>query len=391
MVLYDKNGLFLGIGNEELSLLGYEDMEEFRNYHNDFADLFMNKPGFIFKFKNFSWIDYALHSGTPHKKALIKLKNGKEIETTLSIHEIYLQHEINGNTLFYGIEVTHPLMQHDFEHTTAFEPVLAIPVPPKEETTLSESFSSSFERPSFTSSKETIEEDFALTPQDATSLFEAPIAQESDALDEESSLGLPLKSVIEDEEEPSSFKLKFDEAILETKKADKLLEEESVTPVEYCSIDQIQPHDLTFETVSSPVDESYPEDNYEDLLKDTTLFADEKTLPQQEEYDETFDLSECAESLGLDISTLAQIMEEYLETLSTSMPLITQAITINDRFQAKEELNKLKSVALHLHILSLYHHFEHLETSLDFDTKDEILHILEKLQHSIETFKESIL
>ena len=107
--------------------------------------------------------------------------------------------------------------------------------------------------------------------------------------------------------------------------------------------------------------------------------------------EETFDLSECAEELGLDISTLAQIIEEYVISLDTSLPRLKDAINANNRHQAKEEISHLKSVALHLQILSLFHQFEHLETSLDFDTKEEILHTLQSLQRAVSHFKENVL
>jgi len=55
LILYDKNSNFLGMGKSELSMLGFEDMEEFKSNFNDFADLFVNQPGYISKFKNFSW------------------------------------------------------------------------------------------------------------------------------------------------------------------------------------------------------------------------------------------------------------------------------------------------------------------------------------------------
>lgn len=102
-------------------------------------------------------------------------------------------------------------------------------------------------------------------------------------------------------------------------------------------------------------------------------------------------MANCAEELGLDIQTLAQIIEEYIDALATSMPLIEDAINTNKRDVAKIEIMKLKSVASHLQIISLFHHFEHLETSLDFDTKEELLHTLDKLQTSVMLFKESIL
>lgn len=108
------------------------------------------------------------------------------------------------------------------------------------------------------------------------------------------------------------------------------------------------------------------------------------------EHDEEFDLSECAEELGLDISTLAQIIEEYVHTLDLTMPLLEESINANNRTRTKEEISHLKSVALHLQISTLFHHFEHLETSLEFDTKEEILHTFQALQKAVTRFKESV-
>jgi len=72
------------------------------------------------------------------------------------------------------------------------------------------------------------------------------------------------------------------------------------------------------------------------------------------------------------------------------MPLLEEAIIANNRYTAKQEIDKLKSVALHLQISSLYQHFEHLERSLEFDTKEEIRHVVSNLHKTIEQFKEAI-
>lgn len=58
MILYDKECHLLGISKSILDFLGYEDIEEFKTYTNDVADLFQNRPGYIHRFKNFSWINY---------------------------------------------------------------------------------------------------------------------------------------------------------------------------------------------------------------------------------------------------------------------------------------------------------------------------------------------
>ncbi|NLC27894.1 MAG: hypothetical protein GX780_03880 [Campylobacteraceae bacterium] len=88
MILYDKECHLLGISKSILDFLGYEDIEEFKTYTNDVADLFQNRPGYIHRFKNFSWINYILHSGAPNKNAILSLKSGKEIEVRIAIEEI---------------------------------------------------------------------------------------------------------------------------------------------------------------------------------------------------------------------------------------------------------------------------------------------------------------
>lgn len=88
MILYDKKCNLVGMSKAVLDFLGYEDITEFKTFVNDVADLFQNRPGYIHRFKNFSWIDYVLYSGTPNKNAILLLKNGKELEVKIDIEEI---------------------------------------------------------------------------------------------------------------------------------------------------------------------------------------------------------------------------------------------------------------------------------------------------------------
>ena len=105
MILYDKKCNLLGMSRDVLGFLGYEDIDEFKTYANDVADLFVNKSGYVYKFQNFSWIDYILHSGAPNKNAIIKLKNGKEIESKISIEEVMLLSPIGENEVLYKIDI----------------------------------------------------------------------------------------------------------------------------------------------------------------------------------------------------------------------------------------------------------------------------------------------
>ncbi len=105
MVLYNNKSEFIGIGKDDLNFLGYDDIHEFKTFVNDFADLFIEKSGYVHKFDNFSWIDYVLHSGACNKNAIIRLKNGKEIETGIKIREIMLITASSDDDIYYGVEL----------------------------------------------------------------------------------------------------------------------------------------------------------------------------------------------------------------------------------------------------------------------------------------------
>ncbi|OQX73434.1 MAG: hypothetical protein B6D59_05675 [Campylobacteraceae bacterium 4484_4] len=105
MILYDENYRFLGISNETLAFLGYEDLSEFLSMHSDFADLFQKRDGYVYKFENFSWIDFILYSGAGNKNGIIQLKNGEETEIKIHIKEVYLAHPIENANKLYSVKI----------------------------------------------------------------------------------------------------------------------------------------------------------------------------------------------------------------------------------------------------------------------------------------------
>jgi len=72
VLIYNHNKEFVGIDAEDLAHLGYKSLTSFLDDYNDFADLFVKKPGFIHNFKNFPWIDFVLHAEAEESKAIIK-------------------------------------------------------------------------------------------------------------------------------------------------------------------------------------------------------------------------------------------------------------------------------------------------------------------------------
>lgn len=103
MVLYNKAGDFLGIDQAVLTLLGFEDIDDFKLHVADFADCFVPKTGYIYKFEKFSWIDYVLHGGVTNKKALLRLKSGKDIVVEVHVNELFPLGEFENQEALYGI------------------------------------------------------------------------------------------------------------------------------------------------------------------------------------------------------------------------------------------------------------------------------------------------
>lgn len=267
MLLYTQNGHFLGMGAQELSWLGYEDMEDFRTYHSDVADLFIPKSGYISKFDTFSWIDYARHSGVSNRRVLLQNKQGKHLEFSLHVDEIFLKNTDNAMQCYFAIEL-------------------------KKELTLDDTHASS----------------------------------------------LHVKT--SEEEAPNQTPL---------------------LPCEYSSIDQIKQDDIVF-------------DAHDDLLQDPTLCASPEA---------PFNLHATSQILGLDVTMLRTLLNEYHRELLLQNDAIAQWILGNEPQKALEEILKLKSLALHFRLYTLYNTFHALQKSLEEENQAVTHHHLSEVQDAI--------
>jgi HPt (histidine-containing phosphotransfer) domain-containing protein len=95
LLLYNQRKEFVGIDEDDLSGLGFQNIGELQNESHDFADLFVKKPGYIHNFKNFSWIDFILHSESDESKAVIHAK-GRNYSCTLHVTPFHFTSEDSG-------------------------------------------------------------------------------------------------------------------------------------------------------------------------------------------------------------------------------------------------------------------------------------------------------
>ena len=91
MLIYDHNKEFIGIDQESLKVLGYDQFEDLISEHKDVAELFVKKPGYIHNFTNFPWIDFVLHAESDDAKVIIAGKQ-KAFSATIEVTTLHMKH-----------------------------------------------------------------------------------------------------------------------------------------------------------------------------------------------------------------------------------------------------------------------------------------------------------
>lgn len=105
MLIYNQRKEFIGVNEATLRRIGYNNIQELKEDVVDFADLFENRPGFVHNFKNFSWIDFILHSEQDDIKARIRC-NGKIYSCKFKVELFFFAQESEGSEKGFSIELT---------------------------------------------------------------------------------------------------------------------------------------------------------------------------------------------------------------------------------------------------------------------------------------------
>lgn len=362
LILYDKNSNFLGMGKSELSMLGFEDMEEFKSNFNDFADLFVNRPGYISKFKNFSWIDYAIHSGAPNKNILMKHKNGTEIEGKVIIHEIQL---INENSSMYCIEIATTLASADYNIKTDID------------------FSNLEEKINENKKIEKVEQNEIIqTFEDILNEDQNEIDDDNkevgksihlnitddENIDTEDDFKLHVEDIVDDDydislkpgiktdfadinddDKPIKLKVSFDE--------DEDFDDAETSPIEF----DTQETAVTLDTEQEPTEDNFSEETveYEDI-----------------------DFMRIAEDTGLNLEDIAEIIEDFVQE---SKEYIKKSDTdILDIDFIKNEAVKLKGIASNLKITKITNTLNLILENSDNNKEKSLLQLFQKQIKNLE-------
>jgi len=360
MILYNKSGEFLGISREELSFLGYEDLDDFKSTNDDVADLFVNRPGYIFKFKNFSWIDYALHSGAPKKSVILQLKTGNEVETNINIKELFLNNPKENEDIYYSVEFTNNLVQNtpiqsktplQQSTPTAFSPQIVSPEPIKEKEEITQPVQETkIPIPSY-------DNDFKDDFEEKTPL----------SLDEssEDTLGLKQDDFMQDYKEET---LQIDKRtdLAEDYKEIKLNIQDEEDKVEIASDEPIVNPTTLDENITIKLKEDF----------DTTPIVKENEK-EEEKFD--FDILECVEKLGLDIGLVSELLTDYVEKLTKTIPLLKLNINTDDQVSLEENIYNLKGISDNLHVNQISNKLADILQATNKEEKDLEVEKFEKI------------
>ncbi len=391
MILYSKNGTFLGIGQDELSALGYEDIEEFKSYFEDFSDLFVNTPGYISKFKNFSWIEYVLHSGAPNKNVILRHKNGTNFESKLLISELSLVQDIDGFSSLYCIE----LATSDSPSTSGIKSSTKLSVSKEQPIVnnlkgIEDSIKLDLDNDMQIDSANEETDDY--TTQDFNNL------QIQDYKEEESNLQLDIP-----EEEQIHLKISHDE---QKQKVDIFEKDDFQIKIEEEKTVDIPAKEISLEEKNENTDNIYIDESilsdYEDSLK-TKLDIDktsnqEKTILEKEilisenktknkDIFENIDFTNIAEETGMDLGDIAEFIGEFIgESKNYLQELKDVEIFEKMNFIEKETI-KLKSIASSLNMKNI---LSTLSLILESSSEDEMIQLLEQYDKQIKDLEEQL-
>jgi len=382
MILYSKSGEFLGISREELSFLGYEDLEDFKSINDDVADLFVNRPGYIFKFKNFSWIDYALHSGAPKKSVILQLKTGNEVETNIKIKELFLNNPKENEDIYYSVEFTNSLVQNNPIQSNPslqqIQPAVSAPqivspepteekeeiVQPVQETKIPiSSYDNDF--------KDDYEEKIPLNLDES---FDDTIGfkKSDESLKIESNSQDDFMQDYKEETLKIDAKEDYKEIKLDTQEEDQqtALPEPIVTPD---TLDDGITIKLKEDVDTVPI---IQQDSNEDIDTLQTIQEDSK---EDEEENFDFDILECVEQLGLDIGLVSELLTDYVEKLTQTLPLLKLNINTDDQVSLEENIYNLKGISDNLHVNQISNKLTDILQAIDKENKEIEVEKFEKI------------
>ena len=305
MLLYNYKKEFLGIDENDLNTLGFSDLAQLRAEADDFADMFVKKPGFIHNFKHVNWIDFVECADSLENAKVIINANAKNFQCYMSVETMYLTSDPSSKAFMVHLNNIMELSENETEYisvdllkqsTPKAEPKVAPIAPPRLEEPL----------------------------LDMSSKTSIPVhnVDDIDVFDTDTPLELDF-----DDEEDAQGSLEIDLQEIERPK-----EIEKIEIIEEIVVEE--------EKIQAPVQKT--------PKQETT-----KVITQTEVFDNgyIFDPSIASSELGLPVDLIEEFIEDFIAQAKEFKSDLYSSLENGDIDNLKILSHKLKGVAANLRIV----------------------------------------
>lgn len=306
MLLYNQERKLVAIDEKILEFLGFETLSDLFNRVDDIADLFVNRPGYVYNFKNFSWIDYVLYNPAKSHQAIVETSRGG-VEVEIKINSLLNR---SGDLAYFYVELI-PLKLND--ETDLFVPTAKAP----------------FE--GYTPVEE---------PEPKTEPLQEPLIN---------------FDTLETDDKPIENKIlptpdeKID-LLPEAQEDFQIISNEQLATPKQIQESEPAPTQITFE----------PEQSSEEVA----ITQEQPLEPVQESASSLYNLSTVAAQLEIDESLLKELVDEFIEQAYSYKKEIEDALSVEDKEKLSRLFHKLKGAAINLRISDVV---DLLQTSEDED------------------------
>ncbi|WP_457595315.1 Hpt domain-containing protein [Hydrogenimonas sp.] len=361
MLIYRNDGKLFCISKKALQLAGYHDIEHFNAEHNDYSELFVKRPGYIYNFENFSWLSFLRNANAEQKRVLISTKDNATYECELAMETVFpVEFDENTPEFFYQIEfknlklsngsapLDEPLISsaeevafeekilEDAYDANAPHPHATSPFEPEEEE----------EKPLHFGGDETEETEEERTFEFGIATESAPEIPETSATEE---LDKPLDLVdfefgSEETKEKEEQKPLFSEPSEES-----VAKEETPPEIEIALKVESAPSPVQSEAIASEV-----RDEPESASLDIFTKSEPEDVPpaapttSEETSIEMPDIAKVSSTLGLPETMVRAFVKEFVTTYMNDLPEVKAAMASKNMHIAKKEAMKLKGIAANL-------------------------------------------
>ncbi|BDY13512.1 Hpt domain-containing protein [Hydrogenimonas cancrithermarum] len=384
MLIYRNDGKLYCISKNALKLAGYHDISEFLAEHEDYSELFVKRPGYIYNFENFSWISFLRNANTEQKKVLISTKDKATYECDLALEilypieygeetpEFYYQIEFKNLKLSNGTEYHVPIEESAFTSIDIPSEPLAAEAP--EISTTDETAAKAaetyeapavrFEEPAASAKHEgeTPSVDFSLfeeTPETAPSEKPADAPLELVDFSFESDRVEAIASEEENVEQPENAEALFESpAAVEESETGIGMKQESGSFAEKEATSPFEPLEVPEIGLKTEVPE--PETMPSEENRESPTEAPAANLQPE--------TGKIAATLGLPETMVKAFVKEFIETYYHDAPEVKAAMDAGHIHLVKKEAMKLKGIASNLMMDPLTQTLEEI-LSLDDETQ----------------------